>query len=74
MYAYTIYHYCAFRETDDGDKQFVYGTAKIYTQPHKDGFYDEVRFHIASRFCPAIATNDGFIITSLTKLSDMYRG
>ena len=40
MYAYTIYHYSAFRETDDGDTQFVSGTAKICIQPHKSEFYD----------------------------------
>ena len=73
MYAYTIYHYSAFRETDYGHTQFVSGTVRICIQPHKDGFYDQVRSRIASAFNPVITTDDDFVITSLTKLSDLYR-
>jgi hypothetical protein len=73
MYAYTIYHFCVFRQLYNGDKQFADGTVRICIQPHKDGFYDQVRSLIAGTFDPAITTNDEFVITSLTKLFDMYR-
>ena len=73
MYAYTIYHYSAFRVTDNGDKLFVHGTVRVCIQPHKDGFYDQVRSLIASAFDPVVTTDDEFAITSLTKLSDLYR-